>query len=204
MKKQILFPFFVIFVLALTACSGGQQTDLNMETAIAQVQSTMAINTAVAQMNETLTAAAPVIQTPVGTPQPTPTSSICTLNQPCQAAGIQVTITEVSKAAEVGKYWKADAGSTYLIITVTIKNLERDQSPYNPTWFTVTDSQGGQASGNNYAPLPDLQNGSLAKGGEVSGKVSFLVKEDSGGFKVTYLPADPLGNYSPLNFDLGQ
>jgi hypothetical protein len=202
--KTISCILSIATLLFLCACAPPAE-EFNVETAIAQIESEVNVETAVAQMVATQTAAAlPGASTQAApTLQPSPTSTNCTLNQNCQAAGISLMITAISTESEIGRYWQAPAGSLYLVIDVTIKNIDRDQSPYNPTWFTVTDAQGRSSVGNNFAPLPDLQNGSLGRGQEISGKVSFQVSADATGFSVIYLPADPMGNYLPIQVDIG-
>jgi hypothetical protein len=192
-------------LLLLQACSPSTP-EFNVDTAVAQLESEMNVETAVAQLQGTQTAAvqpAASIVIPTGTTQPQAEQSTCTLNVACEAAGISLTVTAISSVSEIGYYWKAPEGFTYLVIDVTIKNVDRDQSPYNPVWFVARDGQGREAVGNNYAPLPDLQYGTLARGDEVSGKVSFQMSSDATDFVITYLPIDPAGGYLPIQVEIG-
>jgi hypothetical protein len=205
MKKA--FTIIIGIFLLLTACTPQPTSEVNVETAVAELQNDFNVDTAVAQINLTMTAIAAgteMVLPPTDTPQPSPVPSLCTLNQPCQAAGVEVTVTAVSTTGEIGAYWKAQTGNTYVVIDVTIKNLERDQLPYNPVWFTLTDAQGTTIIANSFAPLPDLKNGILTKGSDVSGKVTFEVSDQASGFIVTFLPLDLLGGYLPVQIDLGQ
>lgn len=204
MKKVLVI---IIMLLLLTACFPQPTPELNVATAVAELQGGFNVDTAVAQINATMTAMAvgtELVIPPTDTPQPSATPTLCILNQACQAGGIQVMVTAVSTTSEIGYYWKAQPGNTYIVIDVTIKDLDRAQAPYNPVWFTLTDKQGTTVIANSFSPIPDLKNGILTKGAEISGKVSFEVSDQASGFVTTFLPLDLLGGYLPIKIDLGQ
>lgn len=203
MKKLIICCS--LFSIFLASCGPNSEPEINVETAVAQLQEDLTVETAVADMKASLTAEAGGTLPPVPTETiaPTPTSTVCSLNQTCMAGGISLTISDVTTIGEIGKHWAADEGFIYLVIDVKIENLERDETPYNPIWFTATDSMGRKYIGNIFAPLPDLGMGVLKRGENVNGKVSYLVVMEGRGYTITYLPLDVFGDYLPIQIDIG-
>ena len=195
-----------LILLFTVSCGSKPEEEFNVETAVAQMQEGLTVETAVAEMNATLAAqngspaAAPILPTQTSAPSPTP--SICFLNQTCQAAGIGLSVNNVQDEAEIGRHYTAAEGYKYLIIEVTIYNFDRESSPYYSTWFTLTDKNGQGYVAKTFAPSPEIKDGSINKGENLTGNIAFEIPLNTELFLLTYLPIDSFGNYEPLQIDL--
>lgn len=74
-------------------------------------------------------------------------------------------------------YNTPDAGKEYVIVNVTIRNLGKDEISYNPYDFKVQDANGAQES-TAFAVLDDdLNSGTLAPNGNITGSMPFEVPQ---------------------------
>jgi len=175
------------------------------------VMQTSALETAIAAVNQTSEANLPTnTPEPTGTPSPTdtplppPTQNVGVVGERRESGGIAVTIISVSKMDSVG-YFTPEAGNVYLVIEALIENVSRDEeTPYNPLYFSVKDSDGFQGSTSFASPDPSLQSGNLPRGDKARGFVAFEVRASASGFVVTYEPLVIFGGYNPIRISLGQ
>ncbi len=122
-----------------------------------------------------------------------------------QSAGIAITVLKVSKVNQVSQFVKADPGKVYLVLDVLIENVSRnEETPYNPLYFMVKDSESFEYSGSLFAPDPSLKAGTLRKGDKARGNIAFEVSTKAKGFIVRYEPLVLFGGYEPIRVDLGQ
>lgn len=141
---------------------------------------------------------------PTDTPPPPPTQNVGVVGERRETGGISLTILSVSKANNIG-IWTPDSGNVFLVIEVIIENVSRDdETPYNPLYFSVKDSEGFEYNTAIAAPDPSLQSGKLSKGDKVRGFVAFEVRSTASGFIVTYKPLVIFGGYEPIRISLGQ
>jgi hypothetical protein len=149
----------------------------------------------------------PTLAQTTSSAQATPSAqSIGSLGERIEHDGIALTVTKVSITDTLDGSTKAQAGFVYLVIEVTIENVSRaEETPYDPTFFDVTDAGGIQFAPATTAPSPALSAGSLTTGNRVSGNIAFEVYDTTFGFIVSYQPAlTTVGNYTPISVDLGQ
>ena len=210
MTKKIL-PIFFLIIFLISSCSKSEpQSDFNVETAVAEMQEGVTVETAVAEMNLTLTAqaggaSAPEAPTTIpvtNTPAPTPTPSICFINQPCQTSGISLTVNSLQETDQIGRHFTAPDGYKYLVAEVTIKNIERDSSPFYSSWFTIVDSNNVAYVAKTFSPSPEITNGSLAKGGSITGNIAFEIPSDAEIEILTYQPVEAFTEYNVITIDI--
>ena len=203
--KRLILPICIILLFTVS-CSSQPQEEFTVETAVAQMQEGLTVETAVAEMNATLAAqsGSPGVTPlqPTQTSAPSPTPSICSLSQTCQAAGIGLSVNSIQEVNEIGRHYTAAGGYKYLILEVTIYNYDRESSPYYSTWFSITDRNGSGYVAKTFAPSPEIKNGSINQGENLTGNIAFEIPEDSVLFLLTYLPIDAFGNYEPLQIDI--
>lgn len=92
------------------------------------------------------------------------------------------------KKSKGGQYVKPKSGNEYVIVKVTIKNNGDDNLDYNVFDFKMKNSQGNITDscvlGNDNDTR--LDSGELAKGGSVSGSISFEAPKDDKGLVLIY------------------
>ena len=139
-------------------------------------------------------------------PAPTevPAAGAGKVGQPQTAGGISLTVNKVSTTSSINDFLKPKAGNFYLVVDVTIQNLDRDSAPYNPLYFKVKDADGFEYNMSVVAPDPGLKSGALAKGDKVRGNVAFEVPKTANGFVLSYEPLVVLGGYTPIQVNLGR
>jgi len=144
---------------------------------------------------------------PTNTPKPTkaptlePTPDVGKVGERRKVAGIALTVIKVSKVDKID-IWEPGEGMVFLNIEVLIESPDKDESPYNPFYFKVKDSDGFEYTTAITALEPGLKAGELAKGDKVRGNVAFEVKKDAKGFVVSYEPLVLLGGYKPIRIAL--
>ena len=171
---------------------------------------TAAVETAMAGVNQTAVVNAPTntpesttTPSPTDTPLPPPTQNVGVVGERRESGGIALTVLSVSKAESID-FFTPDAGNVFLIIEVLIENVSRDEeTPYNPFYFSVKDSEGFEANPSIAAPNPSLQSGTLPKGDIARGFVAFEVRATATGLIVTYEPLVLFGGYEPIRINLG-
>jgi hypothetical protein len=121
-----------------------------------------------------------------------------------ESGGIALTVLGVSKMESID-YFTPESGNVFLVLEVVIENISRDEeTPYNPLYFSVKDSDGFQANTSFASPNPSLQSGDLPKGDKARGFVAFEVRSTASGFVATYEPLVLFGGYEPIRINLGQ
>lgn len=142
---------------------------------------------------------------PTAEPTPEPTGVPATMpgvGDRVESGGIALTITEVTTSMGAD-FFKPDTGNVYLVASVLIENVTRDETPYNPMYFGVKDSEAFEYKSTLWSPDPGLKSGNLPKGDKVRGNVAFEVPEGATGFVLTYEPIVILGGYEPIRINLG-
>lgn len=103
--------------------------------------------------------------------------------------GAVVAVNSVEKSA--GSEWdQPKSGHEYVIVTVTIKNIDHEQISYNPYYFSMQNSQ-GQITETTFTTIDSdtaLSSGNLASGGVVSGTISFEQPIDDPSLVLKYQP----------------
>ncbi len=116
-----------------------------------------------------------------------------------EAGGIALTIAQVDVSQRIGPT-KASAGSLLVALNVTIENVSRARSPFNPQYFSVKDDKGYEYQAT-LIPLESLlQAGSLGQGEKVSGQVVFEVPEGTPRLVVEYQPQVLVDQYPVIRF----
>ena len=136
------------------------------------------------------------------TPQPSLTPDVGAIGEAKEAAGVVLTILNVTKMDKVG-FFDPQPGYTFLIVEVLIENLSRsDETPYNPLYFSLKDSDNFEYSTAFVSPDPSLKSGSLPLGEKVRGNVAFEVRASAEGLILTYEPLVILADYEPIRISL--
>ena len=92
-----------------------------------------------------------------------------------------------------------------MVVKVIVENSSRaGQTPYNPIFFTVTDSNGVQYAALSSAPDPALSAGNLTTGDQASGNIAFEVDTTAKGLTLLYEPAITADTPIRIDVDLGQ
>lgn len=99
----------------------------------------------------------------------------------------QLTVNKVSKASRVS-YSTPKSGNEYVMVNLTLQNLGDKEVSYNPFDFKLQDSNGNQTT-TDYVSLDDqLNSGSLAAGGKVTGSISFQAPKGDANLMLIYQP----------------
>src|SRR5574341_1535677 len=125
---------------------------------------------------------------PTSTPQPSATNAPD--GQRAEAGGLALTVIGVSK--------QGDAWPVHLVVDVVLENVSREQVHYGYTYFSVVDSTGLSYDATADAPQPGLQEGDLARGSQVRGKVAFEIYPEADGLWLIY------GDSELIQVNLGQ
>jgi hypothetical protein len=142
--------------------------------------------------------------TAVPKPAATAAQGPAPVGQRVVSGGVGLTVNTVTKRAELGEFMRADPGKTYLVADVTIENVGRDTSPYNPLYFKVKDAEGYEVGSGLSMDDRALRSGEMAAGEQARGTVAFLVPEGARGFVLSYQPLVLFGGYQIIRVDLGQ
>ena len=103
--------------------------------------------------------------------------------------GEELTVTEVKRDYKSGnEYIKPDSGNEYVKITVTIKNSSDDTISVSPYEFKILDGNGVYRACN-YILKQTLASTQLAKGGNISGSMTFEVPKNDANLKLIYTPS---------------
>ncbi len=160
--------------------------------------------TAVPQPTATVQPPATPAPKPTDTPKPqlSPTPGLAKVGQRVETKGIAFTVNKVTKADQIGDFQKAKAGSTYVIVDVTIENVSADKAPYNLFYFRVKDADSFEYSATINVSNDALKSGELAKGEKVRGTVATEVPAAAKGLVLSYAPLVVVGGYT-IRVDLG-
>lgn len=120
-----------------------------------------------------------------------------------ETGGVALTVNGVTTSKRIDDIWTPDSGNIFVIVDVTIENVDREEAPYNPLYFIVKDSDGFEYNTAIAAPDPSLKSGDLAAGDRARGNVAFEVKEGATGLVMSYEPLVILGGFGELLFNLG-
>lgn len=135
---------------------------------------------------------------------PAPTQDVGVVGERRESGGIAVTVISVEKMTGIDSFTPGE-GNVFLVIEVLIENISRDEeTPYNPLYFSVKDSDGFEGSTTFASPDPSLKSGNLPKGDKARGFIAFEVRSNASGFVVTYEPLVLFGGYKPIRISLGQ
>ncbi len=99
-----------------------------------------------------------------------------------------ITITNVERNYSTGnQFAQPEAGKEFVLVTVAVTNNGKDNMDYNTFEFKLQDSNGVQQS-EAFTALSEgkLNSGSLAAGGNVTGKLAYEVPKDDAGLKLLY------------------
>ncbi len=136
------------------------------------------------------------------TPQPSLTPDIGAIGEAREAAGVVLTVLNVTKMDKIG-FFNPNPGNIFLIVEVLIENSNRpDEMPYNPLYFSIKDPNDFEYNISFVSPDPSLKSGTLPMGGKVRGNVAFEVSSSAKGFILTYKPLVVLGGYEPIRINL--
>lgn len=102
-----------------------------------------------------------------------------------------VIVTKVKRNYSTGnQFAKPESGNEFVLVTIKVKNTSDSSIDYNSYNFKLQDSEGVQKD-EDISVLSEgqLNSGSLATGGKVSGKIGFQVKK--GDKKLALLYSEP-------------
>lgn len=116
-----------------------------------------------------------------------------------EAGGIALSIAQVSAGQRVGST-RAGKGNVLVSLMVTIENVSRARSPFNPDYFSVKDANGYEYPAVVIPLETMLQGGSLGQGQKVSGQVVFEVPESTARLVVEYQPQVLVDEYPVIQF----
>jgi len=120
-----------------------------------------------------------------------------------ESGGIALTLNSVSTATRIDDLWTPDDGNVFVVVDVTVENVDRDSAAYNPLYFSIKDSDGFEYTTAIAAPDPTLKSGDLPLGDKTRGNVAFELKEGATGLVMSYEPLVLLGGYQEIRFNLG-
>jgi len=190
----IVLCFTGIFLIGVMRALGPKAAEQSQPTQTAIVSSSIVVLT--------FTAAPTKTPANTNTPLPSPTPDIGAINEPIEMSGIVLTVLDATKMDRID-YFTPDPGNIFLVIDVSIENVNRaNETPYNPLYFSVKDSENYEYNASFFSPNPSLKSGTLPKGAKVRGFVAFEVRSTSKGFVVTYKPLVILGGYAPIRISL--
>jgi len=101
--------------------------------------------------------------------------------------GVEMTVTKVEKSNGT-EFDKPKDGMQFVIVTVKIKNVGKDEISYNPFYFKMQNSK-GQITDEGFSTVNQntaLQSGDLAVGGEVEGSLIFEEPVNDNGLILQY------------------
>lgn len=145
---------------------------------------------------------APAVPTdvpPTTAPEP-PAAGV--VGEPREAGGVQLTVTAVTRAPELGQFQKAEDGNEYVLAEVIIATIGRDAAPYNPFYFKVKDADGYEYTVALNTGDRALKSGELSQGDTVRGIVAFEVPIGATGLILSYEPIVIAGGYDPIRIAL--
>jgi hypothetical protein len=114
------------------------------------------------------------------------------------SGGIALTILQVERTDRIGEFQEVEEGNQYLTAEVLIENIDRDEAPYNPLYFSVKDADGIEYTSDIYTAEGALQAGEIFKGDKVRGFVAFKMKENATELTLSYEPLVLLGGYETI------
>ena len=136
------------------------------------------------------------------TPQPSLTPDVGAIGEAREAAGVVLTVLNVTKMDNIG-FFDPQSGNTFLIVEVVIENSSRsDETPYNPLYFSLKDSDNFEYSISFVSPDPSLKSGTLPLREKVRGNVAFEVRSSAKGFILTYKPLVLAAGFEPIRISL--
>jgi Domain of unknown function (DUF4352) len=100
--------------------------------------------------------------------------------EPATINGVQMTVSSVEYKTSLSEFETADSGKTYLVANVVISNTSDKTQPYSSSDFRVQ-TAGGQVLDPTFsASIKDeLSYADLVTGGKATGKVVFLLPEET-------------------------
>lgn len=131
-------------------------------------------------------------------------ASVGALGDRMVSGGIALTVLNVERVNDLSDFQQAEEGNHYVKAEVLIENIERDEAPYNPMYFSLKDDEGIEYNVELYAADGSLQSGDLFKGDKVRGVVAFKTKQDAADLVLSYEPIVLLGGYETIRVQLPQ
>lgn len=117
--------------------------------------------------------------------------------------GLELTVLAVENPP-APEFLPTKPGNVYLAVQARVRNVDREEAPYNPVYFRVKDGSAFEYSATLSVKDPAFLFGTLARGQSAAGWVTFEVPAGARGFVLTYEPLVILGGYEPLRVDLGR
>lgn len=99
-----------------------------------------------------------------------------------------LTISEVQRNYPgASEFSNPEAGKEFILVTITLENKGNDSFSFDSTNFKVQDSQGVQSMSKYVGEMDgEMDFGSLAPGGTVTGKLAYEVPEGDANLKLVY------------------
>jgi hypothetical protein len=133
---------------------------------------------------------------PIATSEPLPGAG-----QRVEIGGIALTVGSV-KASQRVEQARAGAGNALIVLDVTIENVSRVKTPYNPEYFTVKDANGYEYPAIIIPAETLLQAGSLGQHQKISGQVIFEVPANATRLFVEYQPQVVMDDYPEIRIEI--
>lgn len=122
-----------------------------------------------------------------------PSEALGFLGQRVESGGIALTVAAVREGQPPAAAGEPRPLRRLVIADVLIENLGREQLPYGPSRFTVSDADRFEYQGA-AAPQNALAAGALARGEQVRGSLAFAVSPSAHGLVLAYQPLTLLGD----------
>lgn len=212
MQRSVLSAVLLLASLLLAACGGGESPSAGQPRdgqVLVVTLGTPTVAGAATQVGEQLIfgssawgpngTAAPGQAAPRGGRGQTasagdrPAEALGFLGQRIESSGIALTVEAVRESQPVSTSSGPKPLHKLVIAEVLIENLDRDQLPYGPARFTVSDVDRFEYRGA-AAPENALKAGALARGEQVRGNLAFDVPSSVHGLVLAYQPLTLLGD----------
>lgn len=210
MQRSVLSAVLLLAGLLLAACGGGESPSAGQPRdgqVLVVTLGTPTVGGAATQVGEQLIfgssawgpngTAAPGQAAPrggrgqTGSAGDRPAAALGFLGQRIESGGIALTVEAVRESQPASSGLKPL--HKLIIAEVLIENLDRDQLPYGPARFTVSDADRFEYRGA-AAPENALKAGALARGEQVRGNLAFDVPSSVHGLVLAYQPLTLLGD----------
>jgi hypothetical protein len=104
--------------------------------------------------------------------------------------GVAVTLHAVEDPSPPGQTFKPAAGSRWVALDVTIKDVDTKEHPYNPLYAKLKTADNREANTTIGGKEPGMKSGTLAAGEAARGWLTFELPQDAQAASFEYAPID--------------
>ena len=100
----------------------------------------------------------------------------------------ELTVTQIQRNFQTGnQFSQPEAGNEFVVVSAELTTNASPEMTFNPYDFKLQDSNGVQKSLSFVVSIENqLDSGTLAPGGKVSGNIAFEIPQDDSGLKLIY------------------